>query len=116
MTKVEILKGAKRELRKRGLHKGWYFKKLKKVENWEPSAAKIPDGPCCVLGACVAAAKSWTAVDRLENLLLSAIPRPNEYRDVPEYSDKKHVTKKHIMNLLDRAIVKAQKEEKRAGK
>src|SRR5690242_2345153 len=96
MTAVEILRGAKVELAKRGLHKGDFFADLETM-----------DGPCCVRGACKIAAGSWDGDHGLVGRYLRAAC-PTGYVTAVGFNDDPETTIDDVQALLDRAIARAE--------
>lgn len=84
---------------RRGLHKGVFFADYR-------SGDDIPDGPCCVRGACTAAAGNWDWDEGdVLRFLQEAVPI---YRMSPEdFNDRPETTIDDVQALLDRAIALA---------
>lgn len=102
MTTVEILRGAKVELAKRG---------------WQQGRYGSGDGPVCLLGACAAAAgvlDRRVGDYRLADVeadtmpaLMAALDRPNS-RNPLDWNDDNGRTIDDVQALLDRAITLAE--------
>lgn len=101
MTTVEILRGAKVELAKRGLRKGSFFPRV-----WVVGGAP-PDGPCCVRGACQAAAGNSDG-DRGDVLLFLQAAVPIHRLSPEDFNDRRTTTIDDVQALLDRAIALAE--------
>lgn len=106
LTTVQVLRGAKRELKRRGLWKGDFFKENEAVS----AVGVVPPGPCCVAGACMAALGSIKISVNTERALGLAIPGVYPNGMVSAYNDLPGVNRTHLYALLDRAIAIAKRD------
>lgn len=101
MTPVEILRGAKVELARRGLHKGGYFAVPVRGD-------EIPDGPCCLRGACVAAAHDWNGDEGEVFIALQNAAADMGFASPVCFNDRPEATFDDVQAFLDRAIALAE--------
>lgn len=104
MTTVEILRGAKVELARRGLHKGGFF-----ASDWgEDDNSPPPDGPCCVRGACIAVTGDINGDESNTLTFLREAARAMGAAGPESFNDRPATTIDDVQALLDRAITLAE--------
>lgn len=111
MTTVEILRGAKAELQRRGWHQGYF---LPEAANEAPAgSAERRNCPVCLMGALNCAAGWEPDEDRdgglttseAENILLDLLGYPKDSTgEIAKWNDTDGRTVDEVHALLDRAI------------